>query len=77
VNLAFTSPLTLAQLIRQKEISPLELTEFFLQRIEQFDAQLGSFHHLMAEQALEDGKKKTEILAKLKDITGLPPFFGE
>ncbi|MGK7946789.1 MAG: amidase [Microcystaceae cyanobacterium] len=76
MNLAFASPLTLAQLIRQKEISPLELTEFFLQRIEQFDPQIGSFHHVMAKQALEEGKKKTELLTQINDLTELPPFFG-
>ncbi|MGK7932791.1 MAG: amidase [Microcystaceae cyanobacterium] len=76
MNLAFTSPLTLAQLIRQKEISPFELTEFFVQRIEKFDGQLGSFHHVMAEQALEEGRKKTDILTQSNDLTEFPPFFG-
>jgi amidase len=76
VNLAFTPALTLAQQIRQKTLSPLELTEFFLQRIETLDPQIGSFHYVATEKALEIAKKQTEILAKTPNTQDLPPFFG-
>jgi len=38
-NLPFTSAHKLEKLIRKKEISPLELTELYLQRIDDMDAQ--------------------------------------
>lgn len=75
-DLAFVSALELAQKIRQREISPLELTQFFLNRIEQYDSRLGSFFHVAAEMAIADAREKTEKLATLSDLNQLPPFFG-
>lgn len=76
VDLAFTSALEQAKLIRKKEISPLELAELYLERIQQFDSRLGSFHALAAEMAITDAREKTEQLAQIKDSSQLPPFFG-
>jgi amidase len=76
VDLAFTPALEQAQLIRQREVSPLELVELYLQRIQQLDPQLGSYFTVAAEQALADAKAKTEQLAQIKDASDLPPFFG-
>ena len=75
-NLALTPALELAQLIRQRQISPLELTQFFLLRIERFDSQVGSFFHIASESAIADARAKTEQLAKTSDPNQLPPFFG-
>ncbi len=72
VDLAFTSALDQARLIRAKEISPIELTQLYLDRIEQLNPKLGSFFTVMAEQALADAKLKTERLEEPE----LPPFFG-
>ena len=72
-DIAFKPALELAQLIRQREISPLELTQLYLERIEQFDSQLGSFFTVAAETALAEAQAKTEQLAKTDE---LPPFFG-
>ena len=41
-----------ARLIRQKDLSPLELTRALLQRIEDHDGALNSFINLTAERAL-------------------------
>jgi amidase len=76
IDLAFASALQIAQLIRKKEISPLEITQIYLDRIEKFNPQLGSFFHIATETALEDGRKKTDLLAKTIDTSELPPFFG-
>ena len=73
-DLAFTSALDQARLIRTKEISPLELTQLYLQRIQQLDSQLGSFFTVMSDRAITDATLKTEQLTR--DISGLPPFFG-
>jgi amidase len=71
LDLAFTSALDQAKLIREHQISPLELVELYLDRIQVLDPQLGSFNVVAAEMALQDAKAKTE------NRSGeLPPFWG-
>ncbi len=74
-DLAFTPALEQARLIRRKEISPLDLTELYLERIEQLNPQLGAFFTVTAEQAIADAEAKTEQLAG-SISEDLPPFFG-
>ncbi|AFY77256.1 MAG: amidase [Hydrococcus sp. C42_A2020_068] len=76
VDLAFTPALEQARLIRDRQISPLELVELYLDRIEQYDSRLGSYFSVAAETALAEAQAKTEQLANLKDPDALPPFFG-
>ncbi|AOY80468.1 MAG: amidase [Moorea sp. SIO2B7] len=76
VDLAFTPALDQAQLIRKGEISPLELVQLYLERIEGLNPQLGSYFTVASEMALADGKAKTEQLAQTTDTSKLPPFFG-
>ncbi|MHC5721000.1 MAG: amidase family protein, partial [Nostoc sp.] len=73
VDLAFTPALELAQLIRRREVSPLELVEIYLERIGQFNPKLGSYFTVTAELAIADAKAKTELLTTTSE---LPPFFG-
>lgn len=75
-DLAFTSALEQAQLIRNRQISPLELTQVYLSRIEEFNQQLGSFFYIASEEAIADATQKTEQLGKISDPQQLPPFFG-
>ena len=72
-DLAFTSALEQARLIREKIISPLELTQLSLDRIEAQNPTLGAFFHIAAEAALNDASQKTEALSHLET---LPPFYG-
>ncbi len=76
VDLAFTPALELAQLIRDRQISPLELTQVYLDRIQQYNPQLGSFFTVAGEIAMADAKAKTEQLAQTSEVNSLPPFFG-
>lgn len=80
IDLAFASALEQTRLIRSKEVSPLELVELYLERIQQFDSQLGSYFTVTADMALKDAKAKTEILSRGDRAgntpTNLPPFFG-
>ncbi|MDY6902551.1 MAG: amidase [Cyanobacteriota bacterium] len=73
VDLAFAPALKQSELIRRKEISPLELVELYLERIQQFNSKLGSYFTVTAEQAIDDAKNKTEMLGQNQD---LPLFFG-
>ncbi|NEP51259.1 MAG: amidase [Moorea sp. SIO3C2] len=76
VDLAFTPALDQAQLIRKGEISPLELVQLYLERIEALNPQLGSYFTVASDMALADAKAKTEQLAQTTDTSKLPPFFG-
>jgi len=76
VDLAFTPALEQAQLIRRREVSPLELVELYLDRIGRLDSQLGSYFTVAAQMALADGKTKTQQLVQTSDTSDLPPFFG-
>jgi amidase len=73
IDLAFTPALELAELIRRREVSPLELVDIYLERIEQLNPQLGSYFTVMTDLAIADAKAKTEILTTTSE---LPPFFG-
>lgn len=73
IDLAYTPALEQAQLIRRREVSPSELVEVYLERIQQLNPQLGSYFTVTAEQAIADAKAKTQMLSNTSE---LPPFFG-
>ncbi|EKQ66646.1 amidase, Asp-tRNAAsn/Glu-tRNAGln amidotransferase A subunit [Leptolyngbyaceae cyanobacterium JSC-12] len=75
VDLAFTPALEQARMIRNRELSPLELTEVYLERIQRLNPQLGSYVFVAAEQAIADAKVKTNQLMQTPSEE-LPPFFG-
>lgn len=75
IDLAFAPALEQAQLIRRREVSPLELVELYLERIQRLDPQLGSYFTLAAEQAIASARAKTEQLTQINP-SELPPFFG-
>jgi amidase len=75
VDLAFTPALEQARLIRTKAISPLELVELYLQRIEQLDPQVGSYVTVARELAIAAAQRQTEQLCHTPSEE-LPPFFG-
>ncbi len=72
-DLVYTPALELADLIRRREVSPLELVEVYLERISRLNPQLGSYFTVTADQAIADAKAKTEVLSVTEE---LPPFFG-
>jgi amidase len=76
INLAFRSALEQAKLIRQGDISPLELTTLYLDRIATLDSQLGSYYFVARDQAIAEAKAKTEQLANNSDRSQLSPLFG-
>jgi len=68
---------TLAELkkaLQNKEISSVELTQHFLDRIEKFDRELNSFITVTKDHALNQAKKADELLAtgKANALTGIP-----
>lgn len=75
-DLAFSSALEQAKLIKERQITPLELTELYLDRIAKYDSQVGSFNYVAREMAIADAQSKTAQLAETIDTNSLPPFFG-
>ena len=75
-DLAFTSALEQARLIKQRLVTPLELTKLYLSRIEKYDSQLGCFYHVAKQSAIAEATQKTEQLSQTVDTQYLPPFFG-
>jgi amidase len=75
-DLAFTSALEQAKLIKERQLTPLELTELYLDRIAKYDSQVGSFNYVAREMAIADAQSKTDQLGATIDTSSLPPFFG-
>lgn len=75
-ELAFAPALEQAKLIRQKQISPVDLVKLYLKRIEEYNEQLGCYYTVAAEMALATAQTQTEELAKTKDTKELPLLFG-
>ncbi|MCB5160580.1 Asp-tRNA(Asn)/Glu-tRNA(Gln) amidotransferase subunit GatA [Marinomonas algarum] len=65
---------TLAQQLRNKEVSSVELTRLFLDRIQQIDPQLNSFITVSDELALQQAKAADERIASgnATSLTGIP-----
>src|SRR5437899_6388383 len=52
-----------AALIRTRELSPLELAEQYLRRIERLNPRLNAYVTVTAERALQDARRATDELA--------------
>ncbi|MBO6523307.1 MAG: amidase [Balneolaceae bacterium] len=63
-DLAFYSVAKLSSLIKEKKLTSVELTEFFLSRIEEYDPQLHAIVTVTRERALEQAGKMDEELAR-------------
>ncbi len=74
-DLAFASALEQAALVRAGEVSPVELVELYLRRIERLDPTLNSYLTVAADVALRScARRAEEELARGGD--DLPPFLG-
>lgn len=64
----------LSDLLKNKKISSVELTQHFLNRIEQYDGDLNSFITIAKEHALSQAKFADEKIAagKAEPLTGIP-----
>ncbi len=75
LDLANLSIVRAARALRDKELSPLELTEAYLRRIEELNPQVNAYITVTAERALEDARRATEELAAGKargPLHGIP-----
>lgn len=68
-ELAFLPALEQARLVRERQVSPVELTELYLERIERLDPELGAYVTVRGEEALAEAQVKAGEPAE-------PPFHG-
>ena len=74
-DLAFASATELAGLIRTKQVSPVELTELYFERIERLDGRLNAYLTLDREGALASARAaETAVMRgdELGPLHGLP-----
>ena len=67
-ELAFAGPVALAALVRAGTVSPRELTELFLSRIEALDPRLNAFRVVLADEALAAADAMTEPSGPLAGV---------
>jgi len=72
-ELAYTPALEQAALVRRGDVSPTELVEHTLERIEELNPQLDAFLTIAGDQARAAAR---EAEARLRDGDDLPPFLG-
>ena len=79
-SLAFAPIAELATLIRRGELSPLELTEFYLERIERYDPALNAYLAVTAERARAQARAAEAQIAAgtyLGPLHGIPLAFKD
>lgn len=72
-SLAFLPAIELSHLIKTKQVSPVELIDLFLNRIETLNPKLNAFLTVNKEQAMVTAREAEKTLQKEKE---LPPLFG-
>jgi amidase len=74
-DLILTSALQQAELIRRKQISPIELLDLYLAKIDRLNPQIGAFFHVARESAIQTAQAQTNLLTQ-QNPSELPPLFG-
>ncbi len=68
--------LELAAAVRRRELSPVEITSHYLQRIDRMNADVGAFFTVSAEYAADQAAAAEKAVAKADDPGALPPLTG-
>src|SRR5687767_1043916 len=74
-NLLYLPAVHLAELIRSRKLSPIELVEAYLRRIEQLNGTYKSFITICSDEAIESAKRAEKALSrksKVGPLHGLP-----
>jgi len=64
------------KLLRSGEVTPIQLVQRCLEKIQSEDSRLRAFITVMREEALDLAEKQTKILKTCKDRENLPALFG-
>ena len=73
-DVAFAGAARIAEMVRAKDVSPSELVELYLQRIERIDPQLNAYRVVLADQARAEAKRAEDRLASGEEapLLGVP-----
>jgi len=74
-DICFTSATDLARLIKKREISPVEIMDAIIMRIDQYNALINAFSDLCLDNALKAAKKAESDVVKnrtLGPLHGIP-----
>ncbi|HBD85545.1 MAG TPA: amidase, partial [Dehalococcoidia bacterium] len=74
-NLAFAPATELRELIAEKQVSPVEITQLYLDRIDRLDPQLNSYLTVTSEIALDAARKAEQAVTdgdELGPLHGIP-----
>ena len=66
----------LASAIRNRQLSPVEVTNHYLGRIDELNAQVGAFYTVSAELAEEQARAAEKAVTDASDASALPPLLG-
>ena len=72
----FATALDVAAAIRRKEVSPSEVAEAYLDRMEALEPRLNAFAHRADDEVRAAAAKATAAVASTDDTETLPPFHG-
>jgi amidase len=65
-----------AAAIRGRELSPIEILDHYLERIDRINPQVGAFFTVTADLAQEQARKAEQMVAESAEPAGLPPLLG-
>jgi amidase len=66
----------LATAIRRRELSPVQITAHYLDRMDRLNATVGAFFTITAELASEQAAEAEKAVARADDPAALPPLIG-
>ncbi|SVC01990.1 uncharacterized protein METZ01_LOCUS254844, partial [marine metagenome] len=70
-NLAFEPATRIGELIKSKELSPVEITKLYLERIEKLDSNLNSYLTVTADIALRAAQNAEDKLVNGDELGAL------
>jgi amidase len=72
----FTSAVELAAAIRRKEVSPVEVVDTYLRRMDELDPQLNAFCYRADDDVRKAASAAADAVARATSVDDLPPFHG-
>jgi amidase len=73
---AFTPALELAAAIRRKDVSPVEVVDMYLDRMDELDPRLNAFCHRADDEVRKAASAAADVVARADTTEDLPPFHG-
>src|SRR5512132_1318697 len=73
---AFTPALELAAAIRRKDVSPVEVVDMYLDRMDELDPRLNAFCHRADDDVRKAASAAADVVARADSTEDLPPFLG-